>query len=54
MISLIFDKKKLTSKEPWKEIVSNIRKIFEENFDVAEKVGFGDPENPPEIVMRGL
>jgi hypothetical protein len=50
---LIFDKKKLNSKEPWNEIISNIEKIFSDNFEILQKVGIGE-EEPPEIIMRGL
>ena len=32
ILSLVFDKKKLNSKEPWNEIISNIEKTFSENF----------------------
>jgi hypothetical protein len=31
----------LTSKQPWNEILTNIDKSFEENFEVLEKIGFG-------------
>lgn len=53
VISLIFDKKKLTSKEPWNEIIYSIDKIFSEHFEILEKVGFGEDDSP-EIIMRGL
>jgi len=46
VISLVFDKKKLTSKQPWNEICTNIDKIFEENFEISEKVGFGEEKSP--------
>ena len=52
-MSLIFDKKKLTSKEPWNQIILYLDKIFSDNFEIHEKVGFGE-DDPPEILLRGL
>jgi hypothetical protein len=48
---LVFDKKKLTSKQPWNEISTGIDRIFSENFEISEKVGFGE-EKSPEIMLR--
>lgn len=53
VISLVFDKKKLSSKEPWNEITQSIDKNFSEYFEMTEKVGFGQ-DDPPELQLRGL
>ena len=35
VLSLVFDKKKLTSKEPWTQICSTLDRVFEERFEIA-------------------
>jgi hypothetical protein len=52
VLSFIFDRKKITSKAPWVKIYTNIEKVVEENFEVHEKFGYGESEQPPEIALR--